>query len=592
MVSSEQLLRTRLESRYRNRSPFRTLWHLYAGHRGALALAVLFFVIKHSPVWVFPWFTAGIIYHVEHRTADSAEWITVYAVVMGVLVLQNPVTHTVYTYFFSKANRSMQLSLRHALIVRLQHLSMSFHDEFAAGRLQSKVLRDVEAVENLSRQLVQNLLSGLIAVTFALSVAFSKDPRVALFFVGTVPLAVGLMHVFRKRMAARNSAFRQEVEAMSAQVAEMIEMIPVTRAHAAEQTEVEKLHRQLLAIRKRGQALDVNNEFFASSAWSTFQAFSLGCLLFTVYLCFQAKLTIADITLYQMFFAMIVGAVSGFLMVYPQVATGVESIRSIGEVLECPDLELNDGKRVVERVAGRITFQEVGYAYPGAARPAVAGFSLEVSAGECVAFVGESGSGKSTLMNLVIGFRRPTSGRILLDGVDMAELNMRSYRRHIAVVPQQTVLFSGTIRENITYGLRDVGEEAVRRVVEMANVAEFVAKLPEGLETRIGPHGGKLSGGQRQRIAIARALLRDPRVIILDEATSALDVVSERLVQEAIGRLIKGRTTLIVAHRLSTIRNADRIVVMGDGRMVEMGTPAELMELEMGAFRRLRELQV
>jgi ATP-binding cassette subfamily B protein len=194
-------------------------------------------------------------------------------------------------------------------------------------------------------------------------------------------------------------------------------------------------------------------------------------------------------------------------------------------------------------------------------------------------------------MNLIIGFRRPGSGRILLDGVDMATINFRSFRRFVAVVPQQTVLFTGTVRDNITYGLQHVSEAKLADAMEMANCADFVRKLPQGLETSIGSRGGKLSGGQRQRIAVARALLRDPRVIILDEATSALDLQSEFLVQQAINRLIEGRTTFIVAHRLSTIRHASKVVVMNEGRISEMGTHQELLERKNSAFSRLHALQ-
>jgi len=257
--------------------------------------------------------------------------------------------------------------------------------------------------------------------------------------------------------------------------------------------------------------------------------------------------------------------------------------------LESPNVELTTGKQRVPQVAGRLTFENLSFQYPKTERPAIVDLNLDVAAGECVAFVGESGSGKSTLMNLVIGFRRPTAGRILLDGVNMEQLNLRDFRKFLAVVPQQTVLFSGSIRDNITYGLDGVKAADVERVVEMANVKEFVSRLPQGLDTPVGPHGGKLSGGQRQRIAIARAVLRNPRVIILDEATSSLDVISEHLVQEAINRLIKGRTTFIVAHRLSTIRHADRVVVMADGRAVEVGTQEELLARE-GAFCKLKML--
>ncbi len=378
---------------------------------------------------------------------------------------------------------------------------------------------------------------------------------------------------------------------MSAQVSEVIEMIPVTRAHAAEDKESARILRQLKQIQNSGQQLDVTNELFASSSWMTFQVFNFLCLLFTLNKAWKGEITVGDVLMYQAFFGAIIGSVSLLLMMYPQMMAGLESMRSIAEILESPDVEENEGKRVVKSVQGRITLDRLMYQYPKTDRPAIVDLSLDIRAGECVAFVGESGSGKSTLMNLLIGFRRPTSGRILLDGQDMQELNLRTFRRHIAVVPQQTVLFSGTVRENITYGLDNVKEADVQQAVEMANVKEFASRLPQGLNTPVGPHGGKLSGGQRQRIAIARALLRNPRVIILDEATSALDVISEHLVQEAINRLVKDRTTFIVAHRLSTIRHADRVVVMQDGRAVEVGTQSDLLAAN-GAFSRLKMLQV
>jgi ATP-binding cassette subfamily B protein len=275
---------------------------------------------------------------------------------------------------------------------------------------------------------------------------------------------------------------------------------------------------------------------------------------------------------------------------YPQLARGMESIRSIGEVLECPDVEVNRGRCVVESMCGHVQFQNISFAYEGDNGPAIQNFSLDVTVGECIALVGPSGAGKSTLMQLLVGFRRPQKGHILFDGQDMEQIDMRTARRFISVVPQETVLFSGSIRENIIYGLSDVSDARLREILAAANLMELVDSLPKGLDTRIGEDGALLSGGQRQRIAIARALIRNPRILVLDEATSALDVVSERKVQEAIEHAVQNRTTFIVAHRLSTIRKANRIVVMKDGRIAEVGSYSELMARR-GLFFEMQQLQ-
>jgi ABC-type multidrug transport system fused ATPase/permease subunit len=245
------------------------------------------------------------------------------------------------------------------------------------------------------------------------------------------------------------------------------------------------------------------------------------------------------------------------------------------------------GKALVSDVAGAVRFVHVGFAYDDAPdEHAIEDFSLDVVPGETVALVGPSGSGKSTVLNLVIGFLAPTTGQILLDGRDVTGLDLRSYRRHLAVVPQESLLFEGSVRANVTYGSPELTDDAVRVALRDANALDFVEQMG-GLDAVIGERGARLSGGQRQRIAIARALVRDPRVLVLDEATSALDTASERLVQEALARLMRGRTTFVVAHRLSTIQGADRIAVMRAGRLVEIGSHAELMAAD-GAYAALQ----
>jgi len=296
-----------------------------------------------------------------------------------------------------------------------------------------------------------------------------------------------------------------------------------------------------------------------------------------------------DVTMLSSYFVALTGSVTALMSLAPIITKGLESVRSMAEVLSEPDLERNAGKAPVASVQGEVAFEAVRYAYADAPDEiAIEGLDLHVRAGETIALVGPSGSGKSTVLNMVIGFLTPSDGRILLDGSDMSTLDLRSYRRFLAVVPQESLLFEGTVRDNVTYGSPELTDSAVRDALRDANAWEFVEHMG-GLDAVIGERGARLSGGQRQRLAIARALVRDPRILVLDEATSALDTASERLVQEALGRLMTGRTTFVVAHRLSTIRGADRIAFMRAGTLVEIGSHDELMAAG-GAYAELQRL--
>ena len=297
-----------------------------------------------------------------------------------------------------------------------------------------------------------------------------------------------------------------------------------------------------------------------------------------------------DISLYQGYFSTIVSSISSIINLIPLLSKGLDSVNSVGDLLLTKDIEDNLHKMAPPKLKGKVTFQDVSFRYDDGNTNVLNGFDLDVKAGETIAFVGASGCGKTTAINLIIGFGKATSGKVLIDGMNIDRFNLRKYRAQLAVVPQTPILFSGTIRDNITYGNENIPDKRVLEAVEQANLKEFVDSLPEGIYTKVGEHGGTLSGGQRQRIAIARALIRDPSIVILDEATSALDTISERMIQTAINNVAKGRTTFIVAHRLSTIRNADRIVVVDQGRVAEMGTYDELMALG-GFFYKLQTMQ-
>ncbi len=579
-----------LEFKYKGTSSVRKLLYLYHGQYLKLILSIILFAIKHSPVWILPVVIARMITIISNTDKYGIHDLWVIGIIFFAVILQNIPMHTLFVRVFSGALNTMQLGLRSAIVRRLQELSISFHDNFQSGKLQTKVLRDVETLEILSRNLMNSVFPAVLTIIVAFTVTVQTQPVVAVFYIVSVPIASSLVFVFSKRMTARNVEYRSEIESLSVRVVEMIQMIPITRAHGVEKLELSKMHSQLENVKRKGIRLEVVGALFGASSWTSFQIVMLACLMFTSILAFNKTISVGEVVLFQSYFAMIVGAVNLILNSYPDLARGFESIRSIGEILECPDIEQNEGKLPVNSVDGHYIFDNVSFIYNKSDEHALKHFSLEINPGESIAFVGESGSGKSTLMNLVIGFRRPSEGRILLDGIDMQELDLRQYRRFLAVVPQNTILFSGSVRENIMYGLDKISDKQIWDILEIANAAEFVSKLPQGLETRLGERGARLSGGQRQRIAIARAFIRNPKVIVLDEATSALDVLSESLIQEALQRLIKGRTTLIVAHRLSTIRNANRIVVMKNGACVETGTHEQLIKSK-GEFYRFKLLQ-
>ncbi|MBW5447414.1 ATP-binding cassette domain-containing protein [Cohnella sp. CFH 77786] len=572
------------------RRPARFLLLLYRQHWGKLALSTLFFLIKHSPVYVLPIITANLINVASNpeRYGPSSLWINI--AVLLVVIIQNIPTQVLHISYMSKAIRYVEAGLRSTLVRKLQRLSMAAHGELAAGKLQAKVLRDVEAIEFLSRQMMLSVMPAILSVIVAAGITMYRSLLVSAFFVFTVPAALIVVYFFRKKIARTNQEFRKSIESMSGKVSEMVGMMPVTRAHGLEQTEIRKIDATLTRLRNKGYRLDIVEAYFGSSAWVTFQVFQALCLAFTILLAYRGQIPVGDVVLYQSFFAMILGSVNQLINVYPNIAKGFESIYSVTEILLSQEEEAYQGRKKLDTVRGAFSFRNVHFGYPGSDRHVLSDFNLDVKAGECIALVGASGAGKSTVLNLVIGFNRPVKGGVAIDGIPMDEIDMAAYRRHIAVVHQNTVLFSGSIRENITYGLPSVREDDLAAVIRMTHLEDVIAQLPDGLDTAVGEHGSKLSGGQRQRIAIARALIRDPKVILLDEATSALDNESEYHVQQAMKKLTRGRTTFIVAHRLSTIRDADRIVVMKQGRCAEMGTYEELMALR-GEFYQLKMLQ-
>ncbi|HCH75020.1 MAG TPA: ABC transporter [Clostridiales bacterium] len=567
---------------------------IFKMNAGAMTLSSFIYLIQAAPLWIIPIITSNLINVVIDAIAPGSagvDWayVGINAGILLISILQNVPSTIARLKIVNKMLRTTGAGIKTSVVKKLQSLSITYHKDMQTGRVQSKFIKDTDSVEVFLRSIVNTLIPNLLSVIAAIVVSVIKNGFVSLFFLLVIPINVALSLCFRKKIRAKNRDYRVKTETMSARLNTMLEMIPVTKSHGLEQNEIASVQGTIDSLKGSGLEMDKTVARFGSMMWVTNNLLSVVCLLFCAFMAFKGYIKPGDIVLFQSMFTSISGYVTALVDMLPQFSTGFEAVRSISEIMSVKDVEVNSGKFEIQDIDGRVEFKDVCYHYPDKERLVIKDFSLKIEPGECIAVVGSSGSGKSTLMNMIIGFLKPTSGELDIDGKNIDDLNLSEYRHHISVVPQNSILFAGSIRENITYGLNGYKEEDFMRVVEMANLPEFVKDLPDGLETNIGEHGDRLSGGQKQRITIARALIRNPKILILDEAISALDNISEYHVQKAIESSVKGRTTFIVAHRLSTIRGADRIVVMENGEAVEVGTYDELVAKK-GKFYELKTL--
>lgn len=575
---------------FKGESPVKTLIFLLKDQRRNVLLAVLFFSIKHSPSWFIPLVTANLIDIVVQRKGLVEFSLNSFALIL--VVLQNFPTNLLYVRYLAMAVRDVENRLRSALVVRMQQLSIGYYQKTNAGALQTKVVRDVENIEQMLRHISDGGLAAINSFMGAVIITAIRVPSFLVFFLLVAPVASLAIIRMRRSLNEYNEDFRNEIERMSSRVNEMTTLLPVTRAHGLEASALGTMRDSFSSVKSAGLRLDKINGKFNAAAWVTFQMANVLCLILSAYFAMTGRygISVGDVVLLTSYFGMLIGSVILLASLAPAIAKGLSSVRSLSEVLESPDLEINQGKIEVQDVIGQIEFDHVEFTYPTNHKPSLTDITFSATPGRMIALVGPSGSGKSSLVNLVIGFLRPTAGKITLDGKDMQALDLRTMRKHLSVVPQESVLFDGTIFENIAYGLSDVHPDDVEQALRAANAWDFVSAFELGVETIVGERGARLSGGQKQRLAIARALIRNPRILILDEATSALDSESERLIQSALKHLMANRTTFVVAHRLSTIKEAHLILVLDEGRIVQSGRHDELRNIE-GLYQRLCDAQ-
>ncbi len=562
-------------------------------------LSTLIYLLQNAPVWALPLVTSDVIDVVTQRPDGYVVRLCIDAAILFLLLLQNVPTTMWRSSVMNKWIRTTTAEVRSGVIRKLQRLSITYHKEIEEGKIQSKLLRDIESVTTYFTHFMNTLIPAIIGVLVSAFIAVWREPVIALFFFAMVPMKVLLTMAFGKPIRNKHRDLRNESELLSSKLTTTLQMMTLTKAHGLIAEEDKEVDEKIHSVERAGVQLDKINAFFGSVSWAASQLFSVICLFVCVIFCIKGFISVGEVVLFQSLFGAISGSVLTLINVYPAMAAGKEAVHSLSEIVCATDIEPDDGQIPVPEVHGDIVFENVSYHYPDEIdRDVVSNFCFHATKGERIAIVGGSGSGKSTLMNLLIGLLSPTSGKILIDGVPLTDLPLQSYRHFISVVPQNSILFSGTIRENITYGMHRYSEASLLRAVQDAAVSEFLPSMPNGLDSQVGERGDKLSGGQKQRVSIARALVRNPRILILDEATSALDNVSEFHVQRAIEKLVERRcTTFIVAHRLSTIRNADRIIVMDDGKLVEMGTYEELVAqngkfAELDRLCRIREMEM
>ena len=487
----------------------------------------------------------------------------------------------------AKAMAQMMVELRSRLFFKLQFLSFGYLDQQKTGRLLSKYAFDTQKVEallyNILNQFLPNVLyGGSIFVILAV-----LNWHLALVLALVIPAYALAKWYFFARIQSSNTAARLAQEKLTGTASEYISALRLVRSFGEEKQAEADLDRSSLDFARERVAQSYLNAIFGTFWYVSIQVIALVVMAGGALLAIRGTLSYGTLFAFVAGLPIVLGPIQAFVSLSEQYFIGRESYHSIKELLDSAYVEEWRGTRRTGRLRGDLVFAGVTFAYPTAPdRPVLHAIDLTIRPGEHVAFVGPSGSGKSTLVNLLLGLYAPGAGRILLDGVPQAEWDMRWIRRQLAVVLQDSLLLSGTIRDNLRFARADATDAEIRDAARQANAEEFIAKLPEGYDTLVGERGVSLSGGQRQRLAIARALLRNPPVLILDEATSALDYESERLIQEALDRLCAGRTVITIAHRLSTIRNATRIIVLAGGRLVEKGDFATL-SARGGAFARL-----
>jgi len=572
LSAGEEALGEKILELYRERGeeihkkPFLLLWNIVKWDPVRCVGAVVNRVVKRGALMLVPVCTAVVIDSIVQGEAFFSFRPLFFLLLSAMLILINSLCNYWLDYYlYDKKLREIENGLKSAVLKKLQLMSVDYMNSTPSGGIFSKILRDTEGVRMALFKSVDAVIQIFTDLVVILVTAIIDCPVMLAFYAVTVPITALLLSRYRKPMRDSASRLRKTTEHAGAVIRDMQAMWQFTRLHGVNHTEYNLLDSELQNVKRAGNETDLVNHRFNTATFFTFQLFQLLSLAFALYLAFRGWISFGVVVMFRAYFESLVNSVTKFIDVTPEVTQGYESLRSLNEVL-CADSLEADGDVVFSKpIRGEIEFRDVTFRYPGAEEPVIDHLSFRIPAGKSAAFIGPSGSGKTTIMNLITGLLQKQSGEILIDGVEIDRIRKNSYRRQIAVVPQKTVLFAGTLWENLVYGQNYVTHDNVMDVLKMIGFDEVIASLPEGLDAKVTELGSNFSGGQQQRISIARALLRRPRILLFDEATSALDSDSEKQVQQAIDAMMGSCTMIMIAHRLTTVRKCDLIFRLEKG---------------------------